>query len=141
MYPSIVPPVCIFLTPGWTEDNVTPEFWSDILSVDTASYGDVVMGTSNMFCYGGVNRNHCGFEPHARVLRTLADAYHMAGFEIAPDPSGVRNHRTMEDTTGVVVSVVTGERQGVYSGESHIPFSQHAGGARYRDKMASHDTG
>ena len=37
------------LVPGWAEDDVSPEFRGAILSVDTAAYWDVVMGTSNVF--------------------------------------------------------------------------------------------
>ena len=45
------PRYAVFLTPGWEEGNVFPEFWGDIFSVDTSAYGDVVMGTSNVFCF------------------------------------------------------------------------------------------
>ena len=107
---------------GWTEDNWFPEFWSDIFPVDTAAYGDVNMGTSKMFCYGGINRGDCGFAPHAQVLRTLGDAYHCVGYEINIDPTGVRQLRTMEGTTGAIISVAPGENEGFYSGQSHIPF-------------------
>ena len=74
------------------------------------------------FCFGGINRKHGGYEPHARVLCTLSDGYHAAGSEIAADPTGIRHQRTMGNTTGDVVTVVTGDRQGVYYSESHIPF-------------------
>ena len=76
-------------------DSWFPEFWSDIFSVDTAAYGDVVLVTSNMFCYGGINRRRCGFEPHAQGLRTIFDAYANAGYEINGGPTGVRQRRTM----------------------------------------------
>ena len=103
------PRYAMFLTPGWTEGNVAPEFRSDILSVDTAAYGDVVMDTSNVFCYGGVNRNHCGFGAHAHVLRTLAEGFHASGFEIAPDPEGAPHRRLMDNETGAVLIIVTDE--------------------------------
>ena len=51
---------------GWLEDNVFPEFRSDIFSVDTAAYGDVVVGTSNMFCFG-------------ELTATIAALNHMPG--------------------------------------------------------------
>ena len=59
-----------------------PEYRSGIPPVDTAAFGGLVMGMSNMFFYGGTNRNHCGFEPHARALRTMEDGYRPAGYEI-----------------------------------------------------------
>ena len=59
------PRYAAFLSPGWADDNVSPGFRSDIFSVDTAAYGDVVMGVPDVFCFGGINRNHCGIEPRA----------------------------------------------------------------------------
>lgn len=106
----------------WISDNVFPEFRSDISSVDTAAFGDIAMGASNLFCYGGISRNHCGFEPHAQAVRTLTDRYHAAGFTMLPYPEGVRHRRTMEHTTGTIISIAISEFEGVYSAESHLPF-------------------
>ena len=119
---ELAPMCAILVGHGWAEDNWFPEFRSDISPVDTAAYGDVNMGAAKMFCYGGINRHHCGFAPHAQVLRTLGDAYTSAGYEINSDATGVRQFRTMEGTTGAVISVVTSENEGFYSGQSHIPF-------------------
>ena len=119
---QLSPRYAVFMGPGWVEDNENPSFWSDILTVDTGAFGDVIVGNSNMFCYGGFNRNHCDLEPHAHVFRTLSDAYHSAGFKIDSDPDGYRQIREIEGRTGSVVSIVTGNNQGVYAGDSHIPF-------------------
>ena len=119
---ELLPLYAIFVSHGWMGDSWFPEFWSDIFPVDTAAYGDVVMGSSNMFCYGCIDRRNCGFEPHAQVLRTLGDAYANAGYEINADPIGVRHQREMVNTTGAVISVVIRENEGLYSGQSRIPF-------------------
>ena len=108
--------------PGWVDDNAFPELWSDISPADTTAYGYIAMGSSNVFCYGGVNRNRCGFEPYSRALRTLGDVYHAAGLEISDEPIGARRRRTMGETAGAVISIATGESTGVYSRHSHIPF-------------------
>ena len=52
------------------------------------------------------------FEPHARVRRTLSDGFHAAGLEMAAFLMCVRHHRTMGNTTGTVVTVVTGGHEG-----------------------------
>ena len=75
-----------------------------------------------MFCFGGINRHHCGFEQHGQVARTLNDGYRAAGFEIGNDPIGVRHRRLMDNTPVAVISIVTADSLGVYSRESHIPF-------------------
>ena len=59
---------------------------------------------------------------HARVLRTLADGRHAAGFEIEADPLVAKHRRTMGDTSGAVASVVTDENEGVYLADPHIPL-------------------
>ena len=118
----MLPRYAVFLSPGWTEDNDNPSYRSGIITVDTGAYGDVRVGQSNMFCYGCFNRNHCGFEPHARAIRTLPGAYRSAGFKIDPDPIGVRQIREIDGCTGSVVSLATGPNIGVYAGDSHIPF-------------------
>ena len=118
----ILPRYAAFLTPGWTEDVSESAFWSDIITVDSAAYGDVVMGQYKMFRYGGLSRNQCGFQPHAHVVRALPNAYHSYGFEIDVGPTGYRQVRHMENTTGDVATVATGPNKGVYSGDSHIPF-------------------
>ena len=80
------------------------------------------MGASNIFRYGCISLNHCGFGPHAHVLRTLADGYHAAGFEMLPGTEGARHRRTTENTTGAIISIATNELEGIYASESHLPF-------------------
>ena len=91
-------------------------------SVDTASYGDLVLGASDVSLFGGINRNHCGFESRAQALRTSGDGYHAAGLEISNGPVCVLHSRTMEGATGTVIAIATGGQVGVYPRYSHIPF-------------------
>ena len=75
-----------------------------------------------MFCYVGIHRSHCGFKHHAQVLSTLCDVYNNAGYEIRADPIGVQQRRSMDNTTGTAIPIVTGDAEGLYSGQSHISF-------------------
>ena len=50
---ELTPRYDVFISHGRLGDSVFPEYWIDIRTVDSAAFGDVAKGTSNMFCYGG----------------------------------------------------------------------------------------
>ena len=81
------------------------------------------MGRWYVFTFGGMHRPRCGLTPNARVVGTLPDAYRMDGVEIPPDPSGVVQTRTVDHTTGTVVSISTVPHRAVYISEIHTSIS------------------
>ena len=111
-----------FSPPGWFMDSSRPEYWGDTFKIDSEPCADVLMGQWYFFTFGGWARSRCGSTPNARAVRTLSDAYRMAGLEIPPDPVGVVQTRTIENTTGTVISIATDPPNSVYGGDSHIPF-------------------
>ena len=111
------------MPPGWLMDSSWPDFWSDTFKIDSSAYGDVFLGPWYVFTFGGLTRSHCCLPPNARVVSALADAYRMAGLEISPDPVGVVQTRTIDDTTCTAISIAT-EPQIVYTDVIRISRSQ-----------------
>ena len=87
-----------------------------------AAFGDIIMVPLKVFFMGGTNRVHCGIHPNAMEIRTIGDHYRTAGLEIQPDPEGVRQLRTMAQTAGTVISIMTSREQAVYSQFPQSPF-------------------
>ena len=65
---------------------------------------------------------NCGIRPNAMEVRTLGDHYRTAGLAIQPDPEGVRQLRTMEQTAGTVISIMTSHDRAAYSQSPHLPL-------------------
>ena len=72
--------------------------------IDPSAFGDVLIGQRYVFTFGGLAGPHCGLAQNSRVVRTLSDAYRMDGLEIAHGPIGAKQIRTVENTTGAVIS-------------------------------------
>lgn len=110
------------LPPGWFTASTWPEFRSDIAHVDSATFGDVIMGQWYILFYGGFARQHCGSPPmlgrygRCRALTGWQD------FGSPTDPIGAKRTRTIADTTGTALSGALDPPYSVYGGDSHLPF-------------------
>ena len=116
------PRMAALLPPGWFVDSPWSDCRGDIFKIDSSAFVDVLMGQWYVFTFGGLTRSHCGLTPNDRAVRTLSDAYRMAGLEIAPGPIGAKQIRTVENTTWSVISIASAHPYSVYGGDSHIPF-------------------
>ena len=110
-----------FLSPPRLVARTDPNTRIDSLKMGPAAFGDILIGPLEVFCLGGINRVRCGIHHNAMGIRTLGDYYRTAGLEIQPGREGVRQLRTMEQTAGTVISIMTSHGRAVRSHFSHLP--------------------
>ena len=122
---NIHPRHALLLTTPWVADNNRPEVRIDVIVMDSAAFGDVVMRTWGICFLGGVTRQqHCKINHNATGIRTLGDCYNRAGLEIQLDPVGIRHIRTMPQTTGTIGPIQTENPESIYISSFplyHIP--------------------